>query len=100
MTFPPLTEPGTFEGSDRTRLRVASTSPGWGLSQTLDLSIPSGASEAAVTNALSVTYDPYETVAGSVEVDVSYTLRVAEEDFAGLPEGAYVIQITFTASTD
>jgi len=100
VQFPALDGPGAYEAESRTILRVTSSSAGWGLSHSIGFSIPSSASESVVAGSLIVSYDAYDTSAGVTDVGVSYTMEISEDDFAGLPEGAYVIEITYTASTD
>jgi len=100
VSFPELSGPGTYQGSEETVLRIGSTSAGWAISHALALSIPANASESIVANALTLSYDPFEAAAGGVDVRVSYAMHVSEADFSGLPQGAYVIEITYTVSTD
>jgi len=100
VQFPALDGAGTYEAESQTILRVTSSSAGWGLSHSIGLSVPSSASESVVAGALIVSYDAYDTSAGVTDVGVSYTMEISEDDFTGLPEGAYVIEITYTASTD
>lgn len=100
VSFPNLIDAGTYEAFEETVLRVVSTSAGWGLSHSIDVVAPEGASEGTVGSAFRVSYDPFETTSGTTDIVAGYSLVVSEEDFAGLPEGAYVIQITYTAAAD
>jgi len=100
VSFPDLAGAGTYWATDITELRVSSSSAGWALTYAIELSVPEGASEAVVAQALQVAYDPFETIAGTIDLRARYALSVAEEDFAGLPEGAYVIHVTHVVSTD
>jgi len=100
VAFPPLGGPGTYPVSDGTRLLITSTSAGWTVTHTLGLSIPPTASQEVVSRILRLMYTPYEAVAGTTTVNVSYALVIEEEDLSGLPEGSYRIDIIYTASTD
>jgi len=100
VSFPDLAGAGTYWATDTTELRVSSSSAGWALTYAIELSVPEGASETVVAQALQVAYDPFETIAGVIDLRARYALNVAEEDFAGLPEGAYVIHVTHVVSTD
>jgi len=100
VTFPSLYGEGRYVASSETILKVMSTSAGWGLGHDITVSAPDGASEATAEAALQVSYDPFQTLAGTTHVEVGYVLEVDEEDFAGLPEGTYVIRITYTVAAD
>jgi len=100
VSFPAFEGVGTYPGDGWTVLRVTSTSSGWSLSHDIQTSVPEGASSSVVERILSVSYDPFVTAAGMTDVRVRYMLNVEEADLAGLPQGTYVIQITYTASTD
>lgn len=100
VSFPSPVEAGTYAASTETILRVTSTSAGWSLSHSLEVSVPEGASEETVARALQVSYDPFGTVAGTTDVAIGYALHVTEEDFVGLPQGAYVILITYSVAAD
>jgi len=100
IAFPALSRVGILEASEGTVLRVSSTSQGWAIGHSLDLDVPDGASYETVERIFQLTFQPYETIAGTVEIDIVYGLSVTEEDFAGLPEGMYTITLTFTATTD
>jgi len=98
--FPPFTGVGEYAGDGDTVLRVTSTSAGWSLTHSTAFAMPEGASTSVLERILDVAYDPFTAAAGTTDVNVGYVLVVEEEDLAGLPEGTYVIQITYTASTD
>jgi len=97
-SFPAVDGQGTFVGTETTLLRVTSGTPGWAVSHALELDIPNGASVEAGERVLEVLYAGYDPQDGITDVGVSYALVVGEDDFAGLPEGDYVISITFTAA--
>ena len=98
--FPAFDGAGEYAGKGETVLRVTSTSANWSLTHATSFTMPEGASASILERILSVTYDPFVAVAGATEVRVKYTMLVGEQDLAGLPEGTYVIRITYTASTD
>ena len=98
IVFPSLQGAGYFSVQGDTTLRITSSSANWSVSHALDLDVPSSASEATVARILEVLYDAYEPTEGATDVGVSYALNVEEADFAGLPEGEYVINITFTVA--
>lgn len=100
VVFPVLSGPGVFEYNGATELRISSTSQGWSLGHSLELAIPEEASYETVERIFHVLFEPYETLAGTVQIGVTYELIVSEEDFAGLPEGTYTITVTFRATTD
>ena len=100
IAFPAVTDAGILEADEETELRVSSTSQGWALGHGLELTIPANASYETVERVFQLTFRPYETVAGTVDIGVAYALALREEDFFGLPEGLYAITVTFTVSTD
>jgi len=97
-SFPAIDGPGTFAGVETTLLRVTSSTLGWTVSHALEFDIPASAWQETVARVLEVLYDAYEPSDGTTDIGVSYALVVNEEDFIGLPEGEYVISITFTAA--
>jgi len=97
-SFPAIDGPGTFAGVETTLLRVTSGTLGWAVSHALEFDIPASAWQETVARVLEVLYDSYEPRDGTTDISVSYALVVNEEDFIGLPEGEYVISITFTAA--
>jgi len=98
--FPPVLAVGRFDGDTDTTLRVTSTSAGWSLDRSLDLSLPPGAREDVVLRVFEVTVTPHGAGSGSTEFGVSYALTITEEDLNGLPEGTYVIGVSYTVSAD
>ena len=98
LVFPEITGSGTYPVVGGTTLRVSSSSSNWALSHSVAFEIPPGASEEVVTRILEVVYDAHSPKSGATDIGVSYALIVEETDFAGLPEGEYVIHITFTAA--
>jgi len=100
IAFPAFEGIGAYPADGDTLLRISSTSSGWSLTHATEFVLPDRASESIVERILNLTYDPFVAVAGATEVRVKYTMLVGEQDLAGLPEGTYVIRITYTASTD
>lgn len=100
ITFLEVTGAGLFPADSDTLLRVTSSSSGWALTHTLDLTIPTGASADTVTNIFVLTIAPHETTDGTTDIYVAYELQLNEDDFGNLPQGTYVIGITFIASTN
>jgi len=100
VAFDELSGAGRYPAESETRLRVTSTSAGWALSHDLSYDVPDQASIETVSRIVQVMVEPFDAGDGATDVSVAYALDVADADFAGLPEGAYVIRITFTVSTD
>jgi len=100
ISFPPISGPGLFLADQETTLRVTSSSSGWALSHFLDLTIPTGAWAETVERIFVLTLSPFAALEGTADIQVAYTLNPNEEDFGGLPQGDYVIGITFVVSTD
>jgi len=100
ISFPPISGPGLFLADQETTLRVTSSSSGWTLSHSLDLTIPTGAWAETVERMFLLTMSPFAALEGTADIQVAYTLNPNEEDFGGLPQGDYVIGITFVVSTD
>jgi len=98
LVFPQISGVGAYHVAGGTTLRVSSSSSDWALSHSVALEIPVGASEEVVTRILEIDYDAHSSRSGATDIGVSYALIVEETDFAGLPEGEYVIHITFTAA--
>lgn len=98
--FEPLLHAGTFASSETTRLSVSSSSSGWSLDYALAFAIPEEAQQSTVERILDVFVTPHSTSAGTTDIEVSYTLDVENADFSGLPEGTYVIGITYTVTAD
>jgi len=98
LVFPEISGSGTYPVVGGTTLRVSSSSSDWAVSHSVAFEIPPGASEEVVTRILEVVYDAHSPKSGATDIGVSYALAVEEADFAGLPEGEYVIHITFTAA--
>ena len=100
VTFPPVTGEGRFDALQQTVLRVSSLSAGWTLDHDIDVTIPEGADEQTVRNIFRVLLAQESGSAGMSEIDVSYALEIEGEDFNGLPQGSYVVSITYTLSAD
>ncbi len=100
IAFPPVTGPGLFTALNSTTLRVQSTAPGWTLSPLATCMVPAGGSETVVERILEITVGSHSSGAGTTDVSVGYALRVAQADFASLPEGTYEITITYTVALD
>ena len=100
ISFPSVVGAGTYPASSETVLRVTSSTAGWTLGYALTFSIPADASQAVVEEIFQVAPGTYTSAAGITDVAVAYTLVVDLEDFAGLPQGSYVITIAYTATTD
>ncbi|MEW5827022.1 MAG: hypothetical protein AB1778_09355 [Candidatus Bipolaricaulota bacterium] len=102
VNFASITGPGTYVGSNNTQLRVLSTT-NWSLSSSIlwaSSTMPEGASEATVEEALGLTFDKTSGAWGIHNVSVSYRLSLAAEDVATLPQGDYNVVIQYTATTD
>jgi hypothetical protein len=100
VEFPQILSAGTFGASSPTQLEVSSTSSRWHLDYGLTFEIPEQAERSVVGRIFRVTIQPFTPVAGTTAVDVSYALSITDEDFSGLPQGAYVIGITYTLTAD
>lgn len=100
ISFPEVVGAGTYPATADTVLRVTSSTAGWALTYVLAMSIPPEATQAVVEDIFHVTVAEYAAAAGTTDVSVSYALVVDLEDFAGLPQGTYVITLAYTASTD
>jgi hypothetical protein len=100
VAFPPIVGAGVYSPESGTLLRISSSSSGWVLTDGLEFTLPPGASVAAVERVFEVLYDEYDAGSGTTDVGVEYRLNVAPQDFEGLPEGTYVIRITYTIAVD
>jgi hypothetical protein len=100
VAFPQVTGPGLFPALNSTTLRVQSTASGWTLSPLATCVVPAGGSETVVERILEITVGSHSNGAGTTDVSVGYALRVAQADFASLPEGIYEITITYTVALD
>jgi hypothetical protein len=100
VVFPQVTGPGLFPALNSTTLRVQSTTSGWTLSPLATCVVPAGGSETVVARILEITVGSHSNGAGTTDVSVGYALRVAQADFASLPEGTYEITITYTVALD
>jgi hypothetical protein len=98
--FPQLLQAGTYPGETSTQLLVSSTSSNWAIDYVPTFSIPENAQQSVVERILQVTVAPHGSGAGTTPLVVSYELNVTDQDFAGLPEGTYVIGITYTVTAD
>ena len=100
VSFPLISGPGLFLADQETTLRVTSSSSGWALSHSLGMTTPNGAWVETVERIFVLTLSPFAALERTTDIQVAYALNPNEEDFAGLPQGAYVIGITFIVSTD
>jgi hypothetical protein len=98
VEFPAIVGPGSYPVEGATTLRITGDTANWALSHAVAFDVPQEASEETVARIFKVQYDPYQPRSGATDVDVSYALAVTEEDFVGLPEGDYVIHVTFTVA--
>lgn len=98
VEFPKILRAGVFSSLTDTQLLVSGTSAGWELDYTLTFFIPDNAQQAIVERIFQVAMEPHGSQAGATEITVSYSLNITDEDFAGLPEGMYVIGITYTVT--
>ena len=98
-SFSAITGPGRYDAQGGTTLRVTSDRAGWTLSQSLAFSVPPGADTGTVGRVFQVAYGSYTAQAGTTDVPVSYTLVIAATDFAGLPQGDYLITVTYTVTS-
>ena len=98
-SFPAIVGPGHYSAQGGTTLRVTSDHAGWTLSQALSFSVPPGADTATVGRVFQISYGAYTAQAGTTDVLASYVLVIAATDFAGLPQGDYLITITYTVTS-
>jgi hypothetical protein len=102
VSFDDITGPGSYAGSNGTQLRVLSTTD-WSLSSEIlwaDSTLPSGASQATLGNALALSLDQTSGTWGVHDVNASYSIELGSDDLANLPEGDYNLVIQYTATTD
>jgi len=101
IDFPEITGPGTYAATADARLRVLSTKA-WSLTQTIDWgssTIPTGADQDTIDRVLIRTPDLLSESWGLWFIDVSYSLLIAENDLANMPEGTYSVIVQYTATT-
>jgi len=102
VSFGEVAGSGGYEGDNETALRVLSTTS-WALSSTIlwsDSTMPNGASQSIIEQALEVSLDKVAGSWGVHNVNVSYELDVSDDDMAELPVGDYNLVIQYTATTD
>jgi len=102
VSFGDIAGGGGYAGDSNTTLRVLSTTS-WALSSTIlwaNSTMPNGASQSVVENALSLTFSQAAGSWGVHQVEVSYQMDVVDEDLAELPVGDYNLVIQYTATTD
>jgi hypothetical protein len=102
VSFPNVTGPGTYAGSNGTKLRVLSTAS-WSLSNTIlwaASTVPSGASQLVLDAALGRSFDRTSGAWGVSDINVSYALTLSAEDLANVPQGSYNLVIQYTATTN
>ena len=94
---------GGYAGDNTTDLLVLSTAS-WTITsaiQWLDVStvVPAGASTSVIESALGIPYNTSNTWGIFMPI-VNYTMTVAGNDMAGLPQGNYNLVVQYTAATD
>ena len=102
VSFPNVTGPGTYAGSNGTKLHVMSTAS-WSLSNTIlwtASTLPTGASQTVLETALGRTFDKTSGAWGIADINVSYVLTLSAEGLAGMPQGNYNVVIQYTATTN
>jgi hypothetical protein len=102
VAFEDIMGPGTYKALSGTELRVLSTT-NWVLSSAIlwsESTIPSGASQSTIEQALNLTLSETSGTWGVHKVDASYKLELLETDVADLPVGDYNLVIQYTATTD
>ncbi|MEN6369212.1 MAG: hypothetical protein ABFD77_05890 [Thermotogota bacterium] len=100
ISFPEIVGAGTYPATSDTVLRVTSSTAGWSLTYLPQFSIPPEASQTVVEGIFRVSLGTHTASAGITDIAVTYALVVDLADFAGLPQGTYVITIAYTVSTD
>ncbi len=100
VEFPQLVGAGAFPAEVSTRLAVTSTSSEWDFAYTPTFLIPERAQRSVVERIFEVSVEPHDTHVGITEILVSYCLNVLDEDYAGLPQGSYVIGVVYTVTPD
>ena len=101
VSFPNVTGPGTYAGSNGTKLRVLSTAS-WVLSNTIlwaTSTVPTDASQLVLNAALGRSFDRTSGSWGLFDINVSYALTLSAEDLANVPQGSYNLVIQYTATT-
>jgi hypothetical protein len=102
VSFQNVTGPGTYAGSNGTKLRVLSTAS-WVLSNTIlwtSSTLPSGASQAVLETALGRSFDRTSGAWGLSDINVSYALTLSADDLANVPQGNYNLVVQYTATTN
>ncbi len=102
VSFPNVTGPGAYAGSNGTKLHVMSTAS-WSLSNTIlwtASTLPTGASQTVLETALGRTFDKTSGAWGIADVNVSYVLTLSAEGLASMPQGNYNLVIQYTATTN
>ena len=102
VSFPNVTGPGTYAGSNGTKLHVMSTAS-WSLSNTIlwtASTLPTGASQTVLETALGRTFDKTSGAWGIADINVSYVLTLSAEGLASMPQGNYNLVIQYTATTN
>ena len=102
VSFANIAGPGSYAASNGTQLRVLSTT-NWTISGEIlwsSSTMPEGAGQSTIDNALERSYDATSGNWGIHTVNVSYQFAVDAEDLADMPEGDYNLVIQYTATTD
>jgi hypothetical protein len=102
LDFSTISGPGTYAADVDARLRVLSTAS-WVLSEEIlwgSSTIPAGSNQTTIDNVLVRTPDITSGLWGISFINVAYSLVVAEDDLAYMPEGTYQIVVQYTATTE
>jgi hypothetical protein len=102
VSFPNVTGPGAYAGSNGTKLRVLSTA-NWSLSNTIlwtASTVPTDASQLVLDAALGRSFDRTSGAWGLFDINVSYALTLSAEGLASVPQGDYNLVIQYTATTN
>jgi len=102
IDFPLVLGPGSYDALTDSRLRVLSTTS-WSLTESIlwaSSTIPAGANQTTIDNVFQRTPDLTSGLWGVSYINVAYSLIIAEDDLANMPEGTYQIIVQYTATTD
>jgi hypothetical protein len=102
LDFSTISGPGTYAADVDARLRVLSTAS-WVLSEEIlwgSSTIPAGSNQTTIDNVLVRTPDITSGLWGINFINVVYSLVIAEDDLAYMPEGTYQIVVQYTATTE
>ena len=102
LDFSTISGPGTYAADVDARLRVLSTTS-WVLTEEIlwsSSTIPVGSNQNTIDNVLIRTPDITSGLWGISFINVAYSLVIAEDDLAYMPEGTYQIVVQYTATTE